>query len=248
MHPYMTPGLERWRERTDAWLLALAIGSLPILLLEIRNDSLAPGDQFFIRMLNIVVFVAFLLDYFVELALAADRGRYMRSEWLSLFIVVAQGVAIAPKLGLFFGPLRILRVGRVWPSVVLFGRALAIGAAAKDGRQLLRRQPALLAVRVAGLTWISSAVAYSFAENVGLQGDVGKTRSFFDALWWSATTIATVGYGDIAPMTVAGRLVAMVNMVVGIGAFAVVTGKFAEFLVRSDLEDADGAGLPPDRT
>lgn len=237
----MTPGLDRWRRRTDAPLLALAIGSLPILLLEIRRDSLPGGDRTFIQALNVIVFVAFALDYLVELVLAADRRQYVRGEWTSLLIVVAQGVAIVPAWGPL-GVLRILRIGRVWRSVAVVGRAVAIGgAAAKEGRQLLRRQPARLAIAVTALTWISSAVAYSFAENVGVDGVVGKSRSFFDALWWSATTIATVGYGDIAPVTVAGRLVAMLNMVVGIGAFAIVTGKFAEFLVRSDLEDAEVA-------
>lgn len=58
-------------------------------------------------------------------------------------------------------------------------------------------------------------------------------HSFFDAAWWSASTITTVGYGDLAPVTAAGRLVGVFTMVVGISAFAVVTAKIAEFLVIS---------------
>lgn len=45
--------------------------------------------------------------------------------------------------------------------------------------------------------------AFTLVEDVGAAGRVG---SFFDALWWSSTTITTVGYGDIAPATAAGRL------------------------------------------
>ena len=55
-----------------------------------------------------------------------------------------------------------------------------------------------------------------------------------DGLWWSASTITTVGYGDITPHTVAGRIIGILTMVVGISTFAIVTAKVAEFLVRSD--------------
>lgn len=91
---------------------------------------------------------------------------------------------------------------------------------------------------VAGVTWLSSAVAFTLIEDVGVEGRAGL-RSFFDALWWSSTTMTTVGYGDLAPQTAAGRIVAVVLMVVGISSFAVITAKLAEFLVRSSPADAD---------
>lgn len=88
---------------------------------------------------------------------------------------------------------------------------------------------------IAGLTWLTSAVAFTLAEDVG---DGHRIDSFFDALWWSTTTITTVGYGDVFPVTTAGRLVGAVTMVVGISTFAVVTAKVAELLVRSSLPEA----------
>ena len=69
----------------------------------------------------------------------------------------------------------------------------------------------------------------TIAEDVG---EHGRISSFFDALWWSLSTITTVGYGDIFPITTAGRIVGGITMLVGISTFAIVTAKVAEFLVR----------------
>ncbi len=104
---------------------------------------------------------------------------------------------------------------------------------ANEGRDLIRRRAATFALGLAGLTWLTSAAAFTVAEDVG---DGGRIGSFYDALWWSSTTITTVGYGDVYPVTAVGRMVGVVTMVVGISAFAVVTAKVAEFLVRADIE------------
>ena len=83
---------------------------------------------------------------------------------------------------------------------------------------------------MAAMTWLCSAVAFTLAEDVG---EHGRIHSFFDALWWSTTTITTVGYGDVFPITGVGRVIGAITMFVGISAFAVITAKVAEFLVRT---------------
>jgi voltage-gated potassium channel len=85
-----------------------------------------------------------------------------------------------------------------------------------------------VAFGIAGFTLITSAVAFAIAEDVG---EGRRIHSFFDALWWSASTITTVGYGDIYPATAAGKLVAVFTMVVGVSTLAVVTARIAQFLV-----------------
>src|SRR5688572_26878731 len=73
MTDYITPRLARWREATDAPLLILAIGSLPLLLLELDRNDMTHSDRVFLDVVNVVVLVAFALDYLVELALASNR-------------------------------------------------------------------------------------------------------------------------------------------------------------------------------
>jgi voltage-gated potassium channel len=231
---YLTPGLERWRRATDAPLLVLAIGSLPLLMLELARHELPGGNQIFLDVVNVVVLVAFAVDYVVELWLSAHRVAYVRGEWTSLLIVVAQALAIVPALA-GFGVLRILRAGRVWRSIAVLFRLVAIGgAAASEGRAILRRHAAGFALGLAGFTWLTSAVGFTLVEDVSRSG---RLHSFFDALWWSSATITTVGYGDVYPVTGAGRMIGVVTMVVGISTFAVVTAKVAEFLVRTRPAD-----------
>lgn len=58
----------------------------------------------------------------------------------------------------------------------------------------------------------------------------------FDAIWWAFSTITTVGYGDKYPVTVEGKLVAIVLMVTGVGLFGVLTGLFARLFVEPELK------------
>jgi hypothetical protein len=121
---YMTPSLARWRRVTDGPLIALAVGSLPVLLLELGRDRLPRWDRLFIDSINVIVLIAFAVDYLVELAVAGNRRRYVRSELLSLLVVAAQLVALAPSLAAF-GVLRSLRAARLFRFVAVAARAVA---------------------------------------------------------------------------------------------------------------------------
>ena len=61
---------------------------------------------------------------------------------------------------------------------------------------------------------------------------VEPNLSLFDAVWWSIVTLTTVGYGDIAPVTMFGRSIAAVDMFVGIGILATFTAQIASILVE----------------
>jgi voltage-gated potassium channel len=235
VHPsWVTPALLRWRRRTDAPFLVVAIGSLPLLLLELKISQLIPEDRTFLFWVNLFVLVVFAVDYAVELALSSDRRAYVRSEWASLLIVSSQFLALLPSLAAL-GALRALRAMRglgVLRALVVLARMIAIGGeASKGGREILRRHALGFAFGVAGFTWITAAVAFTLAEDVGRHG---RVASFGDALWWSLATVTTVGYGDIAPVTLVGRIVGGFAMIVGISTFALVTAKIAEFLVKEE--------------
>jgi len=223
----LSPRLITWRRWTDIPLIALAIGSLPILILELVQDRLSGQDQSFITIVNVTLFVAFALDYLVEVFLSGDRRQYVRTEWSSLLIALSQGFALLPALGL----LGVTRVVRGIRPILFVWRLFAIGLAeSRELRTTLKKHAVSTAFSAAFLVWVSSAVAFTIVEDVG-EGQ--RVDSFGDALWWSAATISTVGYGDIYPITAVGRCIAVFTMIVGVSTFGVVTAKLASILIKS---------------
>jgi voltage-gated potassium channel len=82
------------------------------------------------------------------------------------------------------------------------------------------------------LGWVLAACALVVVLGAGTvmvaEPDLGHCG---DAVWWAVVTATTVGYGDIAPVTLAGRAVAVVLMIVGIGTLGMITGSIATYFV-----------------
>jgi Ion channel len=67
--------------------------------------------------------------------------------------------------------------------------------------------------------------------------DQGDFKTYWDGIWWSVVTVTTVGYGDLYPHTVVGRLIAMLLMLCGIGFIAVLTASIASIFVKTERQE-----------
>lgn len=133
-------------------------------------------------------------------------------------------IAISPVfLELFAGPdfavVRILRLVRFYrlarysPVLVTIGDVIAAEWRALAGSALL----------FAGLL-LFSGVAMFLAEGTVQPDRLGDIPH---AMWWAVVTLSTVGYGDVVPVTLAGRMIAGVTMILGIMFFAIPVGIIA---------------------
>jgi voltage-gated potassium channel len=228
---YVSERLAKWRSKTGGALFVLAVGSVPILLLDFKLDDLPTGDRRFVLIVNIVVLVTFLLDYLIGLILATSKLEFIKNEKLSGVIVVASAIALVPTVA-WLGSLRLLRLVPALRAVVVLLRLVSAGGvAAREARQTTRRKALQTGFLATFLVWISAASAFTIAEDVGVNG---RHASFFDALWWAATTITTVGYGDIVPVTAIGRIVGVLCMTLGIALFGLVTARIAALFISDD--------------
>ena len=82
-------------------------------------------------------------------------------------------------------------------------------------------QPMLLYFAVVGngILLICATLFYVFERHVNVH-----LSTYFDALWWAFSTVTTVGYGDIVPVTVTGKVTAIFLMITGISMFVAYTG------------------------
>jgi Ion channel len=125
--------------------------------------------------------------------------------------------------------LRLLRLARLAAILIVVTR---------EGRRLLTRHKLHYALLATGAMVVGCALLVHAIE----EGQGGSIDSVGDALWWSITTVTTVGYGDTFPVTPAGRGVAAVLMATGIALFGVLTANLAALLVDEGASEPDEDG------
>jgi voltage-gated potassium channel len=208
--------------------MVLAVLMIPVLLGPIlfripeNLDALFGAADWFI-------WAIFAGDYFVRLYLSPSRWRYVRTHVPDLVIVVIP----------FLRPLRLLRSARILRLLRLSRVAAFLARAFRDiGRILSTRGVNYVLLVVVALVFVAGVLVVELER--GFEG--ANIETFSDGLWWAATTVTTVGYGDRFPTSPAGRGLAAVLMLAGIALFGVLTAAIAAFFVeesaRPDLDEA----------
>jgi len=194
---------------TEAPMLLLAFVFLIIVLLpEVADlpDRVQNGLEGLIWM----IWGLFTVELVIKTYLAPNRRQYLVTHWPDVLTVAFP----------FLRPLRLLRL------FIVMARAW------KQTRHVLRQQT----LSLIGLTSIITTVlAATLVYAVERRAD-GPIQTFVDSLWWAVTTITTVGYGDMYPVTPFGRGVAVFLMLTGITLFGLLTASIAAFFVEEDTQ------------
>nr|WP_267244422.1 ion channel [Streptomyces sp. PR69] len=209
-----TSAQDRWERRSQGPLLWLAAAFAVAYAVPIVAPDSAPWVRTMCVITNWAVWTAFAVDYAVRLWLAENRLRFVRANPLSLLAV------LLPLLQ----PLRLLK---------LVSMLLLAGQRARMASQV--RVTVYVAGSCLGLL-IFGALAVLEVER---HEPGASIQSLGDALWWAFTTMTTVGYGDMAPTTGIGRVLAVGLMLSGIALLGVVTANIAAWFIARFEKDED---------
>jgi voltage-gated potassium channel Kch len=207
----------------ELFILGLSIFSIfNIVIALLAND---PEIVSIVEIIDGLSCIIFLGDFAYRLITAPDRRAYMKWGWLDFL-----GSLPFPGLRL----LRTVRIVRVVRGMELIGGPAILRTLLRD-----RAGSAVLAVFLITIVVLEfSAILMVIAERGNPDANI-KTGG--DALWWALVSVTTVGYGDRYPVTVGGRFVGVVTLVVGIGLFSTITGFLATKLARSSSSEP----IPP---
>lgn len=191
--------------------------TLPLALMKISSV---------LEILSVIVFTAeYLLRLWTSDLKFSKYGKVKsRLKYIFTPMAIIDLLSILPFYIPFIIPidLRILRALRIIRLLRLFKMNRYTSAMSTIFTVLKKRSSQLLSsVFVVGLLMVISAV---LMYNIESEAQPEIFHNAFDALWWSIATFTTVGYGDIYPITAAGKVLSAVIAMLGIGLVAVPTG------------------------
>lgn len=202
--------------------ISFSIDTLPNL-----SESFRSGLDVF----ETVTVIIFSLEYILRLYVSKKPLSYMFS-----FYGIVDILAILPFYINIFVDLRFLRVFRIF-RVFRALKLLRYSKAIKRFNlafKIVKEEVVLFIIVSIVLIFISSAIIYYF-EN---ESQPEVFSSIFHSAWWSIVTLTTVGYGDVYPITLGGKIFTFFVLMIGVGFVTVPAGLVATALSKArELEE-----------
>ncbi len=162
--------------------------------------------------------IILLFDFFHGFYKAEDKKQYLKENWLELIASIPFDIILSSFMVLRY--LRLLRLVRVLFLIMEYFNV--IGKFLKDTH--LDEILAVLLLIVIGST-------------LGLFLIDPSMNNIFDNLWFVVVSITTVGYGDITPNSVYGKILSLILLVVGVFIFSAITGAISSYFMDSLLKE-----------
>ena len=205
---------DRFSTTVDGPLTIAAVVWLPFLIIPLLVRLKGAVAASF-EGVDYTIWALFVIEYLAKLWLVPARWGFVKTHKLELAMVAL------PMLR----PLRVLRVVR---------SGTVLSDALKRARAMLTHHNLHFVLLSVGV-FVFAGAGLEVAFEVHARGS--NIHGFADALWWAIVTVTTVGYGDRYPVTGAGRGVAVVLMLVGIGLIGVVTATVASFFIQQTADE-----------
>jgi voltage-gated potassium channel len=202
----------------DVALLVVILVSIVAVMLE-SVDSIRTEHGAILRWIEWTITILFTIEYVLRLWLVRRPVHYAWSffgvvDLLSILPTYVSVLVPGAQSFLVIRAVRLLRVFRILKLAHFLGEANLLGRAMRASS----RKIIVFLVTVVTLVLIIGALMYL------IEGPQSGFTSIPMSMYWAIVTMTTVGYGDIAPQTVLGQLLASAVMIVGYGIIAVPTG------------------------
>ena len=202
----------------DVALLGLIVFSVLLVMLE-TVEELDARYGTLLLVLEWIVTILFTLEYVARLATVDSKVRYARSffgvvDLLAILPVYLSVILPGAQSLLVIRSLRLLRVFRVFKMARWISEANYLVRAIRSSS----RKIVVFLIVVVLINVIVGSSMYL------IEGPENGFDSMFRGLYWSIVTMSTVGFGDIAPSTPPGQVLAAILMITGYSVIAVPTG------------------------
>lgn len=177
----------------------------------------------YLKYIEILTITIFTFEYFLRIAVANKKLKFVFS-----FYGLVDLLAILPfylSIGIDLRSVRILRLFRLIRAFKLMRYSAALQRFHK-ALLIIKEELILFSILALMLLYISAVGIYYFENSTQPEA----FSSIFQSMWWAVATLTTVGYGDIYPVTVGGKLFTFLILMVGLGIVAVPTGLLASAL------------------
>ena len=213
----------------DELLVAvLALCSVFLLFFEATSD-LSREQERVLGYLDVTIACLFLIEFSYRFTIADRKWKFLRRHWWELLASLPLPLdAVQALRGLQL--LCLVRLIRLLRLVRLGGRVKVLAEASNT---LSKYRSLVVLTTVVAVIVFASSLAFHYFESGANQ----NVKGLGDSLWWGVSTVATVGYGDIFPVTTGGRFVAAFLMLVGVGTLGAYTGLIASFVIEHRNED-----------
>ena len=211
---------EEWQRRTDKPMLIISVLFLLVILVPVVFTSLPLSVRNTLTVIETILWIVFVVDYLVRFLLAPKRWRFFWTHIPELLVISVPVLRPLRSLQV----LRLLRLG-------------GLGTVANRLAQRSLHGHAVLLVSAITLILVLTVAGIALIFERG--NPHATITSYPEALWWALSTVTTVGYGDVYPVTSGGRLAGLFLMLAGIALAGIITAAVAAWFVQSVVKQAD---------
>ena len=207
-------------------ILVIVLSIVTVMLDSVRWISARHAGS--LRVAEWAFTIIFTIEYVLRLLAVRRPLRYAFSFFglVDLLALLPSYISLVLPAGRYLLVVRVLRLLRIF-RVLKLGAFLAEGAVLGGALRASRHKIVVFVATVLTLVVLIGTLMYV------IEGEANGFTSIPTSMYWAIVTLTTVGYGDIAPQTPLGKMLASFVMILGFGIIAVPTGIVTTELVRA---------------